>query len=170
MEESQSKDLLVRATQQLESTNALMVELKEKIVEKSENAEFGKAIRKNNDWWEVRDVAKKLNIEVRSGKMIGVNLLYNFLMNTGMAMFPKDFVSNKHYYAPQQAMKDKGFMKQGVKDTKKENHNGETIYDYRLLIGTEKGVPYIMKKLLDAKDEGVIGDLCSNWRDAQGWR
>lgn len=170
MSNSKSKDLIIRAAQQLENSGKLVAEMKKELEAKSENADFGEAVRKNDEWWEVREVAKQLNIEVRPGKSIGTNQLYNFLMNSGLAMYPKDFVSGKHYYAPQQPQEDSGRMKIGETETNQENNQGERIFDHRLLIGTEKGVPYIMKKLLEAKEDGILEDLCLSWRSKQGWR
>ncbi len=167
--EPEGKDLLVRATQQLEAANNMLAELHTELAKTSEDAKFGKAIRKSNEWWDIGQVAQKLKIEIRPGKNIGRNQLYNFLMNTGMILYPKDRTSGKHYYRPKQIHEDCNRLKLSSKATQQENHQGEQIFDHRLLIGTEKGVPYIMKKLLDAQDDGVLDDLCSSWRDAQGW-
>ena len=169
MEEQEKKDLLVRTGQQLEVANNLLAELRTELAKTSEDAEFGKAIRANNEWWDIAQVAQKLKMEIRLGKNIGRNQLYNFLMNTGMILCPKDHVSGKMYYRPKQIHEDANRMKLSSKETKKENKLGELIFDHRLLIGTEKGIPYIMKKLSSAQEEGVLEDLCSSWREAQGW-
>lgn len=143
--------------------------LKRALQEKSVNAEVGEAIRNNNEWWEVSDIAKKVKFEIKPGKVLGRNQLYNFLMNTGMAHWKKDFVSGSGYYAPMQNHEDARRMKLGVTETKQENRQGELISNHRLLIGTEKGLPYIMKKLDEAHAEGDLEDLCGPWREAKGW-
>jgi len=157
-----NKELIAQAAHTIEK-------LRQALQEKSINAEVGEAIRNNNEWWAVEDVVKKIKVEIRPGKMVGRNQLYNFMMNTGVAMYPKDWVSGSHYYAPQQAHIDSGRMKEGVTETKQENRQGEQISNHRLLIGTEKGVPYIMKKLEEAKEGGLLEDLCNSWRVAKGW-
>ena len=156
------KELISQASQLIK---ALTLSLQERSV----NADVGEAIRNNNEWWPVEDVVKKINFEIKHGKSVGRNQLYNFMMNTGMAMYPKDFVSGAHYYAPKQIHVDHGRMKEGVTETNQENRQGEQISNHRLLIGTTEGVPYIMKKLDEAKSGGLIEDLCSSWRVAQGW-
>ena len=147
----------------------MVAELSERLREKSEDADFGKALRESDQWMEIRAVAQGLMIEVRPGKKLGRNQLYNFLMNTGMVEYPKDWTSGKRYYKPIQAFEDRGYLKLGEKSTGRENSQGEEMFDHRLLIGTEKGVPYIQQKMLKAKEEGVLDDLCKDWREARGW-
>jgi len=67
-------------------------------------------------------------------------------------------------------MVDRRYMDLCETETNRETSTGEQIINHRLVIGTEKGVPYLIKKLTQAEEDGTLEALCMSWRDAAGWR
>jgi phage antirepressor YoqD-like protein len=171
--DEESRELIARATQALETTSKLLEQTKAKLQEKNEHADLGRAISASDEHWDFGVAAKHIASEIGEiyqGKQLGRNELYWFCVRKEIIYCAKDKVSGKEEYLPYQNQVDvgrfvvKSFQAIGKSGRPLTNSRDEEIINHLTFVTVAKGIPYLIKKLVESRDAGTLERDCKNWR------